>query len=204
MFGDPEDWELKWNIASFGDVSSFVTSGSRGWAAYYADSGARFIRVQNLTGHQLNYEDIAFVRPPDTAEARRTRVEPNDLLLAITGNTIGLSAIAPTDIGEAYVSQHVAIIRLNHNVLRVSLQYSPRWRMEHSNKSVSFSMVRPSRGSLLHKCGPSVCRFPRFRCKKSFPVGGRDSRAGSRAGRQPRRLEDLFQSLLHGAFAGEL
>lgn len=115
-FGEPSSWKSKWNIVSIDDVSSFVTSGSRGWAAYYADTGARFIRVQNLAGHQLNFDDIAFVNPPDTAEAIRTRVQPNDLLLAITGNTIGLSALAPQDISEAYVSQHVAIIRPNKEV----------------------------------------------------------------------------------------
>lgn len=116
LFGSPSDWKSKWDVASFGGVSAFITSGSRGWAAYYADSGARFIRVQNLAGHQLNFDDAVFVSPPDSAEAHRTRIQPNDLLLAITGNTIGLSAMAPSNIGESYVSQHVAIIRPNERI----------------------------------------------------------------------------------------
>ncbi|MCK6462440.1 MAG: restriction endonuclease subunit S [Candidatus Pacebacteria bacterium] len=116
MFGAPSDWKIKWNSVTIGDVSSFITSGSRGWATYYAETGARFIRVQNLAGHKLNFDDIAFVNPPATAETIRTRVQPNDLLLAITGNTIGLSALTPEDVGEAYVSQHVAIIRPNQKI----------------------------------------------------------------------------------------
>jgi type I restriction enzyme, S subunit len=34
----PDDWE----VVRLGDLSEFVTSGSRGWARYYSDSGALF------------------------------------------------------------------------------------------------------------------------------------------------------------------
>ena len=64
---------------------------------------------------RLNFDDVAFVTPPDTVEARRTKVEPRDLLFTITG-IVGLVAVVPDDIGEAYVSQHVAIVRLNDEI----------------------------------------------------------------------------------------
>src|SRR5271157_617405 len=41
----PADWDSK----QIGDLNPFVTSGSRGWAAFYSDRGAPFIRITNLT-----------------------------------------------------------------------------------------------------------------------------------------------------------
>ena len=41
----PEDWDVK----PIGDLQPFVTSGSRGWAAFYSNHGASFIRITNLT-----------------------------------------------------------------------------------------------------------------------------------------------------------
>lgn len=115
LFGDPATNPKNWVIEPLRNFISFITSGSRGWAKFYSNSGSKFIRVQNLTGHKLNFEKIAFVLPSDTAETRRTKIEPGDLLISITG-IVGLVAVAPFDIDDAYVSQHVAILRLNKSI----------------------------------------------------------------------------------------
>ena len=47
-----------------------------------------------------------------------SRVEPQDILLNITGASIGRAAVVSDNLGEANVSQHVAIIRLFLPVLR--------------------------------------------------------------------------------------
>lgn len=107
MFGDPATNPKGWPTTRLGDHAEFVTSGSRGWARHYAESGAKFIRVQNLTGHLLFLDDLAFVATPDNAETRRTRTKAGDLLILITG-VVGLVAVVPPDLGEAFVSQHVA------------------------------------------------------------------------------------------------
>jgi len=46
-----------------------------------------------------------------------TVVKPGDILLNITGASIGRSALVPDDFDEGNVSQHVAIIRLIDNTL---------------------------------------------------------------------------------------
>ena len=115
MFGNPITNPKGWKTEKLENYISFITSGSRGWARFYSKVGAKFIRVQNLTGHRLNFQDIAFVCPSDNAETKRTKVKPNDLLLSITG-VVGLVAIVPENIGNAYVSQHVAIIRLRDGI----------------------------------------------------------------------------------------
>ena len=113
MFGDPVTNPKGWPIEKLGDHLNFVTSGSRGWAKYYSQTGARFIRSLDVQMNRLGNEDVAYVRPPESAESARTLVSPGDVLLTITGSRIGRVSAVPDDVGEAYISQHVAILRVN-------------------------------------------------------------------------------------------
>ncbi len=104
----PEDWEVE----SLGGLSAFVTSGSRGWAQFYSDSGALFIRSQNVRDGRLSFEDVQYVSPPTGAEGDRTKVKKDDLLITITGNSVGNVALVEQTFDEAYISQHVGMVRL--------------------------------------------------------------------------------------------
>lgn len=105
MFGS-QDWPRE----ALGDRLQFLTSGSRGWAKYYASTGDKFIRIQNVKGGYLEQTDMAYVIAPDSAEARRTAVQAHDVLLSITAD-LGRTAVVPDDIGRAYISQHLALLR---------------------------------------------------------------------------------------------
>lgn len=96
-----------------GDYLLFVTSGSRGWARYYAPNGRRFIRSLDVQMNYISNDDAVYVAPPENAEARRTEVSVGDLLLTITGSRIGRVATVPNDLEGAFVSQHVAILRVD-------------------------------------------------------------------------------------------
>lgn len=104
----PEDWK----IVSLGEMAEFITSGSRGWAIYYSKSGALFIRSQNIRDGRLSFEDTQHVRPPSGSEGSRTKVNQHDLLVTITGNSVGNVAIVEQNFDEAYISQHVGMVRL--------------------------------------------------------------------------------------------
>lgn len=110
--GLAEDLPAGWQSALGFEVFAFVTSGSRGWAKYYSDSGPLFLRVGNLDHDsiRLDVTETQHVRPPANAETKRTLVRPNDLLISITAE-VGMVAVAPADMTEAYVNQHVAIAR---------------------------------------------------------------------------------------------
>lgn len=101
-----------WGVVKLGDISDFITSGSRGWARYYSAFGALFIRSQNVRNGYIDFNDSQFVSPPSGAEGSRTRVRINDLLITITGNSVGNVAFLARDIGESYISQHVGLVRL--------------------------------------------------------------------------------------------
>jgi type I restriction enzyme S subunit len=107
-------WE--WRTCTLGSVSNKITSGSRGWAAYYADEGALFLRIGNLTRRHVNlrWSDTRFVRPPSSSEGRRTAVDAGDLLISITAD-LGMIGVAPQGLGEAYVNQHIALVKLKRD-----------------------------------------------------------------------------------------
>lgn len=99
------------------EVSNFVTSGSRGWAKYYSGTGARFIRITDLTrdGITLKDDNVQHVKLPENAEGKRSRLKGNDVLVSITAN-LGSIALIPENIQEAYINQHIAMIRFNISV----------------------------------------------------------------------------------------
>jgi type I restriction enzyme S subunit len=103
---------IGWEVANGSDMFELVTSGSRGWAKYYSDDGQLFIRIGNLDHDsiELDLRDVQHVRPPVGSEGNRTRLEPNDILISITAE-LGMVALVPEGLGEAYVNQHVALAR---------------------------------------------------------------------------------------------
>ncbi|MCC5849711.1 MAG: restriction endonuclease subunit S [Verrucomicrobia bacterium] len=100
-------------VVRLGDLSEFITSGSRGWAEHYSAVGPLFIRSQNIRDQLLDFADLQRVRPPDGAEGERTRTQAGDIVITITGNSVGNVAYIPNSLEEAYVSQHVGLVRLN-------------------------------------------------------------------------------------------
>lgn len=112
----PSGWE--WRRCR--TLTSFVTSGSRGWAEYYADSGAMFLQSGNL-GRELGLklDNVQRVALPGSLEGLRTRIQANDILVCITGALTGNVARVPDDwTEEAYVNQHVALVRPRVSTVR--------------------------------------------------------------------------------------
>ncbi len=110
MFGDPVKNSKNWKVNKLGEMIDFMTSGSRGWAKYYSETGDIFLRIQNVRNNTLKTDDLCFVLPPNTAEAKRTKVRGGDVLLSITAD-LGRTAVIPEDFGDAYISQHLALLR---------------------------------------------------------------------------------------------
>lgn len=96
------------------NISSMVTSGSRGWAKYYNEYGARFIRITDLTRDhiKLKNDSIQRVLLPVDAEGKRSRLQGNDVLVSITAD-LGSIALIPEGIEESYINQHIAVIRFS-------------------------------------------------------------------------------------------
>ncbi len=105
----------QWKRVKLGDIATFITSGSRGWAGYYAESGAKFIRMTNLTrdGINLQLDNLKYVGlPGGSSEGSRTLLQDQDILVSITAE-LGKIGYVPENLGEAYINQHLALVRLD-------------------------------------------------------------------------------------------
>ena len=104
----------EWEVVPLDRVCHQITSGSRGWARFHAVEGAKFIRIGNLTRRHINlrWEETQYVRLPRTSEGKRTSLQSGDLLISITAD-LGIIGVVPEGIGEAYVNQHIALVRLD-------------------------------------------------------------------------------------------
>ena len=98
------------------EVTSIVTSGSRGWAKYYSSYGAKFIRIGNLTSDSIKVDcaEVQYVTLPKNAEGIRTKLQTNDVLISITAN-LGSIGFVPDTIGDAYINQHIALVRFTNS-----------------------------------------------------------------------------------------
>ena len=180
----------------------FLTSGSRGWAEYYAESGDLFLRIQNVRRDELVLEDVAYVNAPATAEAKRTRVQPGDVLLNITAD-LGRTAAVPEGIGTAFINQHLSILRTKALVPRFLSAYfaSPvgarqvSGRNKHAVKAgLNFDDIR----SFLIPVPPIPLQREfarRVTAVEALKTAQRASLA---------ELDALFATLQHRAFRGEL
>ena len=101
----------KWTWATVDQLTSMVTSGSRGWGAYYSDTGPLFIRAQDIKTDSLNLQTIARVSIPKNTEGTRTAVTNGDILITITGANVTKSALVKQLGEQAFVSQHVALLK---------------------------------------------------------------------------------------------
>ena len=105
----PEHWEVR----RLGYLATKFGSGitPRGGATVYQDSGVPFLRSQNIHFDGLRIQDVARIPPRLHGELSSSHVKPGDVLLNITGASIGRVCSVPDDFIEGNVNQHVCIIR---------------------------------------------------------------------------------------------
>ena len=104
-----------WETTKLGKLTTKVGSGStpRGGNSVYTDSGRCFVRSQNVGMGILLLNDIAHIDEKTHHKQASTEIKEKDVLLNITGASIGRTAVANKQIAGGNVNQHVCIIRPN-------------------------------------------------------------------------------------------
>ena len=115
-FDVPEGWE--WCRLLPLTIKIGAGSTPTGGAAVYSTSGIKFIRSQNVYDDGLILTDVAYISEEINQKKSGSIVKPKDILLNITGGSIGRCALVPDDFDIANVNQHVIIIRLVNPELR--------------------------------------------------------------------------------------
>ena len=112
-------------VVKLGDMVMHVGSGStpKGGDKVYLEEGIPFVRSQNVYFDGLRTKDLAYVSKEIHGQMKRTKVFNRDVLLNITGASIGRACVVPNGFPEANVSQHVCIIRPKEKLLPEFLFY---------------------------------------------------------------------------------
>ncbi|MBP6719471.1 MAG: restriction endonuclease subunit S [Rhodoferax sp.] len=105
-----------WHIFRLKAMTSKIGSGKTplGGSSVYSSSGTVFLRSQNIWDDGIRLNDVVYISDQIHHEMNATSVKPKDILLNITGASIGRSALVPVGFPAANVSQHVCIIRLRN------------------------------------------------------------------------------------------
>ena len=97
------------------DICDKIGSGAtpRGGKEAYEKEGISLIRSQNVLDFSLSFEGLAYINEAQAEKLNNVIVEPQDVLMNITGDSVARACIVDKTILPARVNQHVAIIRPN-------------------------------------------------------------------------------------------
>lgn len=112
----PFNIPLNWKWVRLEDISAKISSGNTpaggNKSDAYVEKGYSFFREQNIYNDGIHGEGLVYI----TEELLKTRVNsivlPMDILLNITGGSIGRCALIPDDFTKGSINQHILIIRM--------------------------------------------------------------------------------------------
>ena len=115
---------IHWETSKLGFYTTKIGSGStpRGGSEVYVDSGIPFIRSQNVHFDGLRIDGISFIKDEVHHSMKGSTVVKNDILLNITGGSIGRCCVVKID-REMNVNQHVSIIRTTNKLKNLFLNF---------------------------------------------------------------------------------
>jgi len=109
----------QWQRRKLGEITSKIGSGStpRGGAEIYRKTGVPFIRSKNVHSTGFRFDGLAYIDEVVAKKLDHVIVTAKDVLLNITGASIGRVTTAPASLNGARVNQHVCIIRPKQELL---------------------------------------------------------------------------------------
>ena len=132
----PEHWE----VSRLGYVTNKIGSGKtpKGGSEIYVDEGVLFIRSQNVYDDGLRTDDVVYISKNIDEEMSASRVKSGDILLNITGASLGRTTLVPENIEKANVNQHVCIIRVSNKKERFFIS----WIMKSTNIKAQINIAQ--------------------------------------------------------------
>ncbi|MBI4026279.1 MAG: restriction endonuclease subunit S [Verrucomicrobia bacterium] len=207
LFGDPRTNPKGWNKTTVGDIAPFISSGVTplGGSSVYQTTGILFIRSQNVLMNAVDFSDAAFVSTELHRQMKRSWVKNGDVLLNITGASIGRVHYFSGEDDSANVNQHVCIIRVDQNRIRPAFLSrflsAPSYQAQivgqnsgATRQAFNFEQIRRFDIFL-----PPMELQAKFARQEALVAGLRVKYTTSLT-----KLDALFASLQHRAFQGEL
>lgn len=109
----PYELPMGWKWMRLGNLTQKIGAGStpKGGRNIYIEDGIKFIRSQNVYNDGLRTKDIAYISEEINNKMFGSIVKAKDLLINITGGSIGRCCIVPENFDIGNVNQHVSIVR---------------------------------------------------------------------------------------------
>lgn len=154
--------------------------------------------------NQLNLEDVAHLSEETHRKMRRTWVKNGDVLLNITGASLGRVAIYTGKDDNANVNQHVCIIRLNQK--KALPEYVSFYLSTQGQKQIWTIQAGASRQALNFDQVRSLDLYlPSLKEQERFANLVKRTQTLKETQRQStQEINELFHSLMRRAFRGEL
>lgn len=109
----------EWKSFVLKELTTKIGSGAtpRGGQEAYKTEGISLIRSQNVLDFSFSYSGLAFIDEKQADGLKNVIIEPNDVLINITGDSVARVAKVPNQVLPSRVNQHVAILRANKEIL---------------------------------------------------------------------------------------
>lgn len=106
----PADWDQK----TIGNIALKIGSGMtpRGGSRNYKEYGRPFVRSQNVGWGSFLLDDLVYIDDETHDSVSSTELKEDDVLLNITGASIGRSSLADVRLSGGNVNQHVCISQI--------------------------------------------------------------------------------------------
>ena len=112
----PFDIPPNWKWVRLGDISAKISSGNTPAGGKksnaYVEKGYSFFREQNIYNDGIHEEGLVYITEELLKTRENSTVMPMDILLNITGGSIGRCALIPDDFTKGSINQHILIIRM--------------------------------------------------------------------------------------------
>ena len=102
-------------------ITNKIGSGATptGGKSAYKEEGISLIRSLNVYDYSFSYENLAYIDEVQAKKLSNVEIHENDILLNITGASVGRCCKVPRQIIPARVNQHVSIVRVDNNCANV-------------------------------------------------------------------------------------
>lgn len=110
---------VSWEVVRVNELVTKVGSGvtPKGGSKAYVSTGIPLIRSQNVHSDGLRLDNVSFITDEQHQKMKGSQLQPKDVLLNITGASIGRCYYLPDNFIEGNVNQHVCIIRLKQEII---------------------------------------------------------------------------------------
>jgi len=114
-----------WQVLRVKDITKKIGSGvtPKGGSEVYVDSGIPLLRSQNVYDDGLRIEDVSFIDEETHQKMKNSQLKPFDILINITGASIGRTCAVPETLPAANINQHIIFIRMKKSLVPYASYY---------------------------------------------------------------------------------